>query len=450
MLTEMPTNEELMAQIEELKTSLATTNRKLREVEDFAQTHIGMDWGQAGTSVNMSHPNLSSDTVESGGGVVRQNALGMQIKITDTGDPTSVAFVREFATSSTIDESQTLGHITERGDLVGTNPRTQKSALMPGATHYLREEWIARVSTSYVKWELFDYPGLNVLGQLFIGVDSLGVPLVFVSDCPLYLVGMAADPDAAELYDGMIWYRSDTDKHRVRQNGATVSLATETIVTDHTGDTSDAHDASAISVLDAGGNFTGTDVEAVLAELATAGGGSMPMPPVVGTHSWHCIGTQIAAWPLGAGASATWPASNRAIYMPVLVTEDVTVVKLWMMNGAAVSGNVNMALYDSAGAQVPNSEIGSTAQAGTNVIQEYNITDVALSAGQYYIAAVSDNTTGTVFRSTLGTAGAAEVFQGWGVAEEASAFDLPATATFAALTDAFIPLMGISTRTLVT
>ena len=36
----------------------------------------------------------------------------------------------------------------------------------------------------------------------------------------------------------------------------------------HLADTSDAHDASAISVLDSGGNFTGTDVEAVLAELS--------------------------------------------------------------------------------------------------------------------------------------------------------------------------------------
>src|SRR6188472_4040974 len=35
----------------------------------------------------------------------------------------------------------------------------------------------------------------------------------------------------------------------------------------HTGDATDAHDASAISVLDSGTNFTGTDVEAVLAEL---------------------------------------------------------------------------------------------------------------------------------------------------------------------------------------
>jgi hypothetical protein len=36
---------------------------------------------------------------------------------------------------------------------------------------------------------------------------------------------------------------------------------------DHLADTTDAHDASAISVLDTGSNFTGSDVEAVLAEL---------------------------------------------------------------------------------------------------------------------------------------------------------------------------------------
>lgn len=41
----------------------------------------------------------------------------------------------------------------------------------------------------------------------------------------------------------------------------------EPIAAAHISDTSDAHDASAISVLDAAGNYTATDVEAVLAEL---------------------------------------------------------------------------------------------------------------------------------------------------------------------------------------
>lgn len=48
---------------------------------------------------------------------------------------------------------------------------------------------------------------------------------------------------------------------------------TPTELTNHLNDTADAHDASAISVLDTAANFTGTDVEAVLAELAALGSG---------------------------------------------------------------------------------------------------------------------------------------------------------------------------------
>lgn len=52
----------------------------------------------------------------------------------------------------------------------------------------------------------------------------------------------------------------------------------DTAVNAHIADTTDAHDASAISVLDAGGHLTATDVEAALAEIWTiadgaAGGG---------------------------------------------------------------------------------------------------------------------------------------------------------------------------------
>lgn len=43
----------------------------------------------------------------------------------------------------------------------------------------------------------------------------------------------------------------------------------QTLIDVHTADTSDAHDASAISIADAGGYFTGTDVEAALQEVGT-------------------------------------------------------------------------------------------------------------------------------------------------------------------------------------
>jgi len=43
-----------------------------------------------------------------------------------------------------------------------------------------------------------------------------------------------------------------------------------TAVVDHVADTTDAHDASAISVVDAADYYAGTDVEAVLQELGAA------------------------------------------------------------------------------------------------------------------------------------------------------------------------------------
>lgn len=52
--------------------------------------------------------------------------------------------------------------------------------------------------------------------------------------------------------------------------GSTHDAATNT----HIADTTDAHDASAISIVDAGAYFTGTDVEAALQELGAGGGGS--------------------------------------------------------------------------------------------------------------------------------------------------------------------------------
>lgn len=68
----------------------------------------------------------------------------------------------------------------------------------------------------------------------------------------------------------------DTDKMTVVvQDGSTLGghpLAKEANLSAHIVGTTDAHDASAISVLDTAANFTATDVEGVLAELAASGG----------------------------------------------------------------------------------------------------------------------------------------------------------------------------------
>jgi len=60
-----------------------------------------------------------------------------------------------------------------------------------------------------------------------------------------------------------------SDRYIIRTTGQTgpVDTTAQTQLAAHLADTSDAHDASAISVLDTAGNYTATDVEAVLAEL---------------------------------------------------------------------------------------------------------------------------------------------------------------------------------------
>ena len=72
---------------------------------------------------------------------------------------------------------------------------------------------------------------------------------------------------------GTIQANTNTSAPTVGSTSLTFAAASgaEPTADAHIADTTDAHDASAVSVLDAGGNFTGTDVEAVLAELATSG-----------------------------------------------------------------------------------------------------------------------------------------------------------------------------------
>lgn len=143
----------------------------------------------------------------------------------------------------------------------------------------------------------------------------------------------------------------------------------------------------------------------------------------------------------GAGASAVWPAANRAIYVPFYLVERMTATKMFVSNGAAVSGNIDLGIYNAAGTRLVSS--GSTAQSGTATAQVVDITDTVLEPGTYYMALAIDNTTAT----TLRNGGAAILLKGMAFAQQASAFPLPATATLAAVASAYTPFFGVSFRT---
>src|SRR5690349_17282906 len=89
--------------------------------------------------------------------------------------------------------------------------------------------------------------------------------------------------------------------------------------------------------------------------------------PMLGTHSLDSIGGLARSMAVAIASSTAWPSANLAIYTPVLVYQPVTIAKMAVNNGSAVSGNIDVGIYDATWARRVSA--GSTAQAGTSAIQ---------------------------------------------------------------------------------
>ena len=143
---------------------------------------------------------------------------------------------------------------------------------------------------------------------------------------------------------------------------------------------------------------------------------------------------------LGSGA---YPTLNLAYYYPFILYQPIVVVKLFCYNGSIASGNIDLGIYDKGGTRIQSA--GSTAQSGTSAIQSFDITDVLIGPGLFYLAVAMDNITGTLWRASIGQAGRL-----MGIFQQSSAFALPSTATFAATSgNLYLPMIGLTTRALV-
>lgn len=146
---------------------------------------------------------------------------------------------------------------------------------------------------------------------------------------------------------------------------------------------------------------------------------------------------------LNDAASTVWPSANLALYVPILLSERVTVSQFFSYNGAAVGNNLDLGLYTEDGTRVLST--GSVAQSGTNTIQEFDVTDTAVGPGVFFLAAACNGTTSTLFVANPD----AEFLRMLGCFQQASAFALPATATFAAMAQAYVPVVGICIRSVI-
>lgn len=158
------------------------------------------------------------------------------------------------------------------------------------------------------------------------------------------------------------------------------------------------------------------------------------------------LGSQLIMQPSHNEEYTVWPAANLALYCPVVIEETCLIRKAWFIIGFVINGNLDLGLYSEEGTRLLSS--GSTAMpAGSGVMKFFDVTDQTIPAGRYYMAMASDSNT-----AQFGVCGIANIpilgpMMGW--ARETSAFPLPATATFATMTDNYFPMFGFSLSSLV-
>ena len=144
---------------------------------------------------------------------------------------------------------------------------------------------------------------------------------------------------------------------------------------------------------------------------------------------------------ISAPASALWPSANLAIAVPYRLDDRITVRRLWLNNGTAVAGNVDIGIYDRSWNLLVSA--GSTAQAGTGTLQYFDVTDTVIGPGLIYIAAsCSDAATATAVRFAHPVASS----RACGIVQMAAALALPATFVPAIMAQVYVPHAGFTTR----
>lgn len=183
-----------------------------------------------------------------------------------------------------------------------------------------------------------------------------------------------------------------------------------------------------------------------MASIITTPQYQRPNSVSISPFSYEAQGGAISYLTANAMASAVWPTTNLAILYPFRVLIPFTIASLYVANGAAVSGNFDIGIYDDGGGSSTINRLvslGSTAQAGTSAPQA-TAAAYTLLPGNYYAALCFDNTTATTQSRAVGTGA---LMGALGYAQVANgAVTLGATLSLALCTTGYIPLFGPSQK----
>lgn len=132
---------------------------------------------------------------------------------------------------------------------------------------------------------------------------------------------------------------------------------------------------------------------------------------------------------------AVWPVASKALFCAFAVEFPVLAQKM-AVQVTTQAGNIDMGIYDEKGNRIVSKGTTATAAAGLQVL---DITDTLLLPGTYYMAMACDSATAAFARLNPTTA----LSRIMGLQEMATAFVLPATATFANPAAGYFPNLSI-------
>ncbi len=179
-----------------------------------------------------------------------------------------------------------------------------------------------------------------------------------------------------------------------------------------------------------------------------------PIPvtlPNATVHPWSAesigrmLGATSGSYYLGSAVSAVYISANLAIFVPFSLTRPVRTTLLWTANGAAVSGNMDVGVYDENGVKLIST--GAIAQAGVSTLQTFVVASTQFGPGRFYLALSHSDAIGRYYNAPA----PAITLKMAGVLQMAAAHPLPATANFATMAFAYLPAFGfvISPRTVI-
>ncbi len=148
-----------------------------------------------------------------------------------------------------------------------------------------------------------------------------------------------------------------------------------------------------------------------------------------------------SAW---TAAATAWTTSGLGLYIPVALEVPATIYKMSIINGATINGTIGVAIYDESFNRLTS--VAAAAHSGASVVQTFDIADITVMPGIYYLMATMASTTATV----QGCAMTALAGRTCGILEQTGITDTPPNPGVpVAYTRAFVPAIFAHYKTTV-